>query len=80
MQTGGQAGGRSGSAFKHCCDLMEAYLASEDAILFYWPRVREYAIPVHDGGSSGIVITFCPWCGSKLPGSVRGQALQDTGL
>jgi hypothetical protein len=22
---------------------------------------------VHDGGSSVIVISYCPWCGIKLP-------------
>ena len=26
-----------------------------------------YGIIVHDGGSSLIEISFCPWCGEKLP-------------
>ena len=26
-----------------------------------------YGLPVHDGGSSHIVIAFCPWCGVRLP-------------
>jgi hypothetical protein len=26
-----------------------------------------YGLIVHDGGSSAIAISFCPWCGSKLP-------------
>jgi hypothetical protein len=26
---------------------------------------------VHDGGSSFIEISFCPWCGAKLPESKR---------
>jgi hypothetical protein len=27
-----------------------------------------YGLIVHDGGSSVIEISFCPWCGSRLPG------------
>lgn len=26
-----------------------------------------YGLPVHDGGSSWITISHCPWCGSVLP-------------
>jgi hypothetical protein len=26
-----------------------------------------YGLMVHDGGSSVIEISFCPWCGAKLP-------------
>jgi len=25
-----------------------------------------YAIIIHDGGTSGIEINFCPWCGARL--------------
>jgi hypothetical protein len=25
-----------------------------------------HVIPIHDGGDSGIVINFCPWCGADL--------------
>lgn len=28
----------------------------------------KYFLIVHDGGSSGIEINFCPWCGKKLSG------------
>jgi len=27
-----------------------------------------YGLIVHDGGSSFIEISFCPWCGSELAG------------
>lgn len=30
-----------------------------------------YGIPIHDGGSSFIVIKFCPWCGSALSGKSK---------
>jgi hypothetical protein len=26
-----------------------------------------YALIIHDGGASAVEISFCPWCGSKLP-------------
>ncbi len=26
-----------------------------------------YGIIVHDGGTSVVEISFCPWCGAKLP-------------
>jgi hypothetical protein len=26
-----------------------------------------YGLIVHDGGSSVIEISYCPWCGTKLP-------------
>jgi hypothetical protein len=25
-----------------------------------------YGLRVHDGGTSAIEISFCPWCGSRL--------------
>ena len=27
---------------------------------------KEFGIPIHDGGSSHIKISFCPWCGTEL--------------
>ena len=59
----------------HCCEEMKYYLDNEDDILYFWERVNEYLIPVHDDGSSGIVIRYCPWCGSKLPESTRHAVL-----
>jgi len=50
---------------------MEYYLQHEDEIVTYVPKFREYGIPVHDGGSSKVVISFCPWCGKQLPVSLR---------
>lgn len=42
-----------------------------DNLIFYSSKFDEYGIIVHDGGSSFIVISFCPWCGTKLPMSKR---------
>jgi hypothetical protein len=65
---------------KHCCQQMESAVASKcqqhtdrwdcpDALIAYSARFDEYGIIIHDGGSSKITITYCPWCGAKLPES-----------
>jgi hypothetical protein len=36
-----------------------------DVIINKWGN-GTYGIPIHDGGSSVIEITYCPWCGTKL--------------
>ena len=47
------------------CDVHETRYACPDALINV---VRGgYGLIVHDGGSSVIEISFCPWCGSKLP-------------
>jgi len=66
---------------KHCCAAMQAQAGftcpdhdlddCPDALVSYSERFREYGLRVHDGGSSSIAISFCPWCGAKLPDSLR---------
>lgn len=56
---------------KCCCEMMAENIASEDGIICYWEKFREYGIPVRDGGSSMIRIRYCPWCGKPLPSSLR---------
>lgn len=64
---------------RHCCRKMAYYLEDEDDIVYFWERFDEYLIPVHDGGSSGIVMRFCPWCGTELPASRRETVLDEEG-
>ena len=56
-----------------CCPMLEGYLTCEDVVIHYSPAMREFSIPVRDGGSSGILIRFCPWCGGQFPSSMRDQ-------
>jgi hypothetical protein len=67
---------------KHCCDSMRSQLRFEcehhaspfdcpDVLVAYEPKYNEYGLIVHDGGTSTMVISFCPWCGVKLPASLR---------
>lgn len=58
---------------QHCCDEMEAHLADSDIPIQYAPRFREYGLKILDGGSAKQLIHFCPWCGSRLPKSLRDE-------
>ncbi len=73
---------------KHCCDVMEEQInykcpVHTDAfdcphnLINYTPIFDEYGIIIHDGGTSVMVINFCPWCGSKLPGSKRDRWFEE---
>src|SRR2546423_5787060 len=58
---------------RHCCEDMRVWVESEDDVVLHWPRSGRYLIPVLDGGSSGVVIRYCPWCAALLP-DPEGQA------
>lgn len=58
---------------KHCCDRMAYAVENEEVPVRYTPRFREFDVRVLDGGTSGIELTYCPWCGTTLPASVRDQ-------
>ena len=72
---------------KHCClqmsfqisspDLMANGEDDHDKILKYHDMYDEYGIPIYDGGSSVIQISYCPWCGSKLPESKRDRWFEE---
>jgi hypothetical protein len=37
-----------------------------DALISFSRGNDSYGLIVHDGGSSSIAISFCPWCGTEL--------------
>ena len=57
---------------KHCCADMQMMIDEEKSIVFI-PEFREYGVPIRDGGSSFLQMEYCPWCGKKLPGSLREE-------
>jgi len=68
----------------HCCDLMKSQVEftcpthselSEcpDALISFSKKFYEYGLYIHDGGTSTITIRYCPWCGAKLPESLRDR-------
>ncbi|MDR2441235.1 MAG: tetratricopeptide repeat protein [Planctomycetaceae bacterium] len=65
-----------------CCDSMYSHLLGGDVAISYIKKYREYGIKVLDGGTSVQVLHYCPWCGSKLPESLRDEwfnTLRDMG-
>jgi hypothetical protein len=69
---------------EHCCSEMEERLEFEcshhknpfecpDNLVSYSADLNEYGLIIHDGGSSSILIKYCPWCGARLPESKRGE-------
>lgn len=68
----------------HCCERMNQELCKHcaihnnkydcpDSLIEYDQIFNEYSIIIHDGGNSSIEINYCPWCGSKLPDSLRSD-------
>lgn len=62
---------------KECCPMMQNNLEAicdihplrkdcPDMLVDYHRSTKDYVLMIHDGGSSGISISYCPWCGSKL--------------
>jgi len=73
---------------QHCCDAMRDQVESRcdehldrfecpDDLVAFIPKFQEYGLIVHDGGTSMIGITFCPWCGHHLPESLRERWLEE---
>lgn len=69
---------------KSCCERMRAEFEwscrvghsreeCPDALIKYIPKYNEYGLIIHDGGTSMVRISFCPWCGTKLPDSQRDR-------
>lgn len=60
------------SDFPHACERMRVALDAQLGAVRYLPKFREYGIPLlEDRGTSVLSISFCPFCGAALPGSVR---------
>jgi hypothetical protein len=66
----------------HCCEMMNNNIVLNcdihkdvyecpDILISYIDKYDEYGIIIHDGGTSSISFSFCPWCGKKLPESKR---------
>jgi hypothetical protein len=55
----------------HCCAAMTQHVLDDDIPLVYVGKFREYGIRILDGGTSYSLIDVCPWCGRKLPVSLR---------
>jgi hypothetical protein len=52
---------------------MQDAINDPDIPIVYSPKFRELGIRVLDGGDSTIAIQYCPWCGNRLPDSLRNE-------
>jgi hypothetical protein len=52
---------------------MGVAIVSDDIPVLYDPKYREFGVRVLDGGTSVIQLVHCPWCGRKLPDSLRDR-------
>jgi hypothetical protein len=52
--------------------MVYAIEASEIPIVFNL-KFRETGVSVLDGGSSILLFQYCPWCGTRLPESLRNR-------
>ncbi|MFC9688911.1 DUF6980 family protein [Kribbella sp. NPDC056951] len=68
----------------HCCETMDRQVSvtcdqhddpfeCADAVVTFSAKFQEYGLIIHDGGSSVLGISFCPWCGQRLPESQRDR-------
>jgi hypothetical protein len=61
------------SHLEFSCEQHSSPFDCPDALVAYSESFNEYGLIVHDGGGSFILISFCPWCGSRLPESLRAR-------
>ncbi|TDD42068.1 hypothetical protein E1263_42335 [Kribbella antibiotica] len=59
------------------CDLHDDPFECGDAVVTFSPKFQEYGLIIHDGGASFLEITFCPWCGRRLPESQRDRWFEE---
>lgn len=59
------------------CDKLKQFSSHDfdnvDAPIIYSKMFDEYGLKIWDGGSSSILIEYCPWCAQKLPASKRDK-------
>ena len=53
------------------CEQHKNIFECPDVLINYIPKFNEYGIIIHDGGSAILSISYCPFCGKKLPESKR---------
>jgi len=57
---------------KYCCPLMAEFIVDPRIPIDYIPYLREHII-TSKKFSMAHIIYYCPWCGTKLPTSVREE-------
>jgi hypothetical protein len=55
------------------CTHHDACKSCPDQVIYHSLIFDEYGIIIHDGGSAVYTISYCPFCGKKLPDSKRDR-------
>jgi hypothetical protein len=58
----------------HNCDGMRRAIEDANSPVAYWSEFREFGIELR-GQEAIDEIEYCPWCGNKLPSSLRDEYL-----
>ncbi|SLA68351.1 DUF6980 family protein [Mycobacteroides abscessus] len=67
----------------HSCEGINNAVRMKEVPVNFLSKFREWGIAILDGGSASLTIAYCPFCGSKLPNSLRDvwfDRLQTMGL
>ena len=57
----------------HACLQMRTSVEDPRLPVEYHERVREYVIPAYEPSSMVMELLWCPWCGERLPESLRDE-------
>ena len=48
------------------CDIHDNPFECPDNVIIYDGNNNDFGLIIHDGGTSSIAISYCPWCGLEL--------------
>lgn len=51
---------------EHKCQEHDNPFDCPDCLIYFLSKNKEFGLIVHDGGTSFITISYCPFCGEKL--------------
>jgi len=57
----------------NCCPKIKIAFSDQRVSIGYQPKYREYFLDMRKEKSIVYLINNCPWCGKKLPKSLRKQ-------
>ncbi len=63
------------------CEMMREACSEDyedaDTPIYFSRRFNEFGLKIMDGGSSYYTISFCPFCSTKLPESLRDRWFEE---
>lgn len=59
------------------CGRLDEAVQSPETPITYNASFREWGLELNDGGTSVLAISHCPWCGVRLPISLRDRWFEE---